>query len=64
MAANNRTQIKEDKMKGIIGFVGFILLLGGAGNSDCGRALLPSVSVSLIGLAIMYFASKGGKTNA
>ena len=51
-------------MKGIIGITGFILVFGGAGSSDCGAALLPSAGISLIGLAMMYFASKGGKDNA
>ena len=49
-------------MKSIIGFVGFILVLGGAGSSDCGAALLPSVSISLVGLAMMFLAMRtGGK---
>ena len=49
-------------MKGIIGFVGFILLIGGAGKSDCGGALLPSVCVSLLGLALMFLSIRiGGK---
>lgn len=49
-------------MKGIIGITGFMLLLGGAGNSDCGGALLPSVCVSLLGLALMFLAMRiGGK---
>ena len=50
-------------MKSIIRITGFILLLGGAGSSDCGAAVLPSVGISLVGLAMMYF-SKGGKNNA
>lgn len=49
-------------MKGIIGITGFMLLLGGAGSSDCGAALLPSVGISLIGLALMFLAMRiGGK---
>lgn len=47
---------------GIIGIIGFFLLIGGAGNSDCGEPLLPSVSISLMGLALMYLAMRiGGK---
>lgn len=50
-------------MKGIIGFVGFILLIGGAGSSDCGADLLPSVTTSLIGMVMIFLAIKGGKSN-
>lgn len=47
---------------GIIGIIGFFLLLGGASNSDCGGDLLPSVSISLVGLTLMYLAMRiGGK---
>ena len=43
-----------------IGFcAGLILLLGGAGNSDCGGALLPSVGISLLGLVLMFISTKG-----
>lgn len=45
---------------GIIGIIGFFLLLGGASNSDCGGDLLPSVSISLVGLALMYLAMRIG----
>lgn len=49
-------------MKGFIGILGFMLLLGGAGSSDCGAALLPSVGISMVGLALIFLAMRiGGK---
>ena len=50
-------------MKAILGGIGFILVLGGAGSSDCGADLLPSVTTSLIGMVMIFLAIKGGKSN-
>ena len=50
-------------MKAILGAIGFILVLGGAGSSDCGADLLPSAITSLIGMGIVFLAIKGGKHN-
>ena len=50
-------------MKSIVRFIGFCLgltlLFGGAGNSDCGGALLPSAGISLLGLVLMFISTKG-----
>ena len=50
-------------MKAILGTIGFILVLGGAGSSDCGAGLLPSAITSLIGMGMLFLAIKGGKSN-
>lgn len=50
-------------MKAILGAIGFILVLGGAGSSDCGADLLPSAITSLIGMVMLFLAIKGGKSN-
>ena len=50
-------------MKAILGAIGFILVLGGAGSSDCGADLLQSVITSLIGMVMVFVAIKGGKSN-
>lgn len=45
-------------MKAFLGITGFMLMIGGAGNSDCGGDLLTSVITALIGLCMMGFAIK------
>lgn len=42
-------------MKALLGTVGFLLVVGGAGNSDCGGDFFPSVITALIGLCMMGF---------
>lgn len=46
------------EMKAFLGITGFLLMVGGAGNSDCGGDLLPSVITAFIGLCMMSFAVK------
>lgn len=43
-------------MKALIGTVGFLLVVGGAGTSDCGGDFFSSVITALIGLCMMGFA--------
>lgn len=55
------TNRKEDvKMKTILGTIGFFLMIGGAGASDCGADLLPSAITSMAGLAMMFVAIRIG----
>lgn len=50
-------------MKAMLGTIGFLLILGGAGSSDCGADLLPSAITSLIGMGMVFLAIKGGDDN-
>lgn len=50
-------------MKAILGAIGAILVLGGAGSSDCGADLIPSAITSLIGMGMVFLAINGGKSD-
>jgi len=44
-------------MRGLIGFLGFFLMLGGVGGFDLSEApIVPGLTISALGLVILWWA--------
>ena len=48
-------------MRGLIGMIGFLLMVGGAGNSDVGGDIIKSIGISALGFLLMIISARIGE---